>query len=415
MITVNPYLPAMPNSYLFAEVAKRREYSAAAHKERRIISLGIGDVSKPLPPAVVGALHAASEEMGGQASLKGYGPAEGYAFLREAVCANDYAPRGIALSPEEIFITTGAKETVAQFQWLFDKDCVAAVSDPVYPVYAETNAMAGRAGHWNGRAWERLVYLPCLPENDFMPRPPDKRADIIYLCSPNNPTGTVMTRSVLEDWVRYAREHHSLILFDAAYEAFITDEAIPHSIFEIDGARGVAVEFRSFSKTAGFTGLRCGYVAIPRELSVPTPDGNRVNLNALWKRHQDTCFNGCSYPVQRAAEAVYSPEGRRQAKAVVAGYLANAAVIRKGARAAGLSAYGGINAPYVWIETPGGMPSWDFFDLLLEQGGLVCTPGAGFGPHGEGFVRMTAFASAKDTAESMERLLAVTAAFPAAD
>lgn len=407
MIAVNPYLPSMPNSYLFAEVARRRELFAAAHRERRLISLGIGDVSKPLPPAVVSALHAASEEMGCQASLRGYGPAEGYAFLRGAVCAHDYAPRGVTVSPEEIFITTGAKETVAQFQWLFAPSCVVAVSDPVYPVYAETNAMAGRAGRWNGQQWERMVYLPCLPENDFMPLPPDAQADIICLCSPNNPTGTVLTRKALEAWVRYARERHSLIFFDAAYEAFITGDAIPHSIFEIEGAREVAVEFRSFSKTAGFTGLRCGYLVVPKELRAQTPDGSELSLNALWKRHQDTCFNGCSYPVQRAAEAVYSPEGQKQCKAVIAGYLANSARIREGAEAAGLRAYGGVHAPYVWVETPNHMPSWDFFDLLLEQAALVCTPGAGFGPHGEGFVRMTAFATAEDTDEAMERLTGV--------
>ena len=413
MITVNPCLPSMPNSYLFAEVARRRKNAEAMHRERRLISLGIGDVSKPLPQAAVRALHAASDEMGAEATLKGYGPAEGYAFLRSAVCAHDYATRGVTIYPEEVFITTGAKETVAQFQWLFDRSCIAAVSDPVYPVYAETNAMAGRAGQWNGQEWERLVYLPCLPENDFMPMPPDQQADIICLCSPNNPTGTVMTRSALEAWVRYARERHALIFFDAAYEAFITDEAIPHSIFEIEGAREVAVEFRSFSKTAGFTGLRCGYLVVPQEVSVPTPDGSPVNLNALWKRHQDTCFNGCSYPVQRAAEATYSLEGQKQCRIVIESYLANAAAIRKGAGAAGLRAYGGINAPYVWVETPGRMPSWDFFDLLLTKGGLVCTPGAGFGPHGEGYVRMTAFATAEDTAEAMDRLLALSGSFPA--
>jgi len=404
MVRANDSLLGLPGGYLFAEVARRVRRYTSSHAARKVISLGIGDVTHPLVPAVVAAMHKAAEDMSRADTFHGYGPAGGYAFLREAICSHDYAARGMDIAPDEIFVSAGAKEDVSQFQSLFDRNCTVAVADPVYPVYVEANAMAGRAGLWNGSQWDRIVYLPCTAANGFMPEPPSVHVDLIYLCCPNNPTGTAMSRDALKEWVDYAHRTGAIILYDSAYEAFISDPAIPHSIFEIDGAREVAAEFRSFSKTAGFTGVRCAYTVVPRELSVTDENGNPFPLNQLWKRHQDACFNGCSYPAQRAAEAAYSASGSLQLRGVINGYLANAAMILDAFRSMGYTAVGGVNAPYVWVETPNKMPSWDFFDLMLDKTGVVCTPGAGFGLCGEGFIRLTAFGTHDETKEALARL-----------
>ena len=404
MLKVNPHYEKLPGSYLFAEIARRVKEYGQEHPDAQLIRLGIGDVTRPLAPAVVEAMEKAAREMGRAETFRGYGPDYGYDFLIQAILDNDY--HGLGIQADEVFVSDGAKCDVSNVQELFSDDAVVAVTDPVYPVYVDSNAMAGRAGRWTGERWSDLIYLPCTEANGFVPDFPDAVPDIIYLCYPNNPTGTVLHRDALAAWVDYARRHGALIIYDAAYEAFIkdTDSEVPHSIFEIPGAEEVAVECRSFSKTAGFTGLRCAFTTIPDAVTIPGPDGSRVRLQDMWKRRQSTKYNGCPYIVQRAAEAVYSPEGQEQVRATIAAYMANAARIRSGIEGMGLSCYGGIHAPYIWVKTPDGMGSWEFFDLLLSRTSLVCTPGAGFGPSGEGYVRFTAFGSEEDTTEALERL-----------
>ena len=411
MAYANPYFSRLPGSYLFAEISRRVKKHQAAHPECSIISLGIGDVTQPLAPSVIEAMHKAVDEMAAAETFRGYGPEPGYDFLREAIARHDFAARNIDISPDEIFISDGSKSDTGLFQALFADDAVIALAEPAYPVYADTNAMCGRAGFWDGHRWSNLVTMPCTRESGFLPDLPARRPDVIYLCCPNNPTGTVMNRETLRRWVDYARQVEAVILFDAAYEAFITDPEVPHSIFEIEGARDVAVEFRSFSKTAGFTGLRCAYTVIPQGLTIRSRDAQcaeePANLHAMWLRHQCTRFNGCPYIVQRAAEAIYTPEGQQQTRAILDVYKSNAASIRSRLSTLGFEVYGGVNAPYIWVGTPNNMPSWEFFNALLQKANVVCTPGSGFGPSGEGYVRMTAFGTPEKTAEALERIAAI--------
>ncbi|WP_297262002.1 LL-diaminopimelate aminotransferase [uncultured Desulfovibrio sp.] len=407
MLRINPNFCRLESQYLFADIARKVAAFREAHPERRVISLGIGDVSRPLMPSVITALHKAVDEMGTAAGFHGYGPEQGYAFLREAIVAQDYAARGVSLQADEVFISDGAKCDLGNFQELFAQDCTVAVMDPVYPVYVDSNVMAGRAGELTDRGWNSLVYLPCTRENDFVPDFPAIRPDIIYLCYPNNPTGTVLRRDALAAWVEYARREGCLILYDSAYEAFIREEDVPHSIYEIDGAQEVAVEFRSYSKTAGFTGLRCAYTVVPHAVRISDGKGGKVSLNAFWNRRQCTKYNGCPYIVQRAAEAVHSEQGRRESREIIDAYLANGARIADALRRMGLDVYGGKNAPYLWVRVPGDMTSWGFFDHLLHKAALVCTPGVGFGLSGEGYARLTAFGSPDDTTEAIERLQAL--------
>ena len=401
MVKINENYGKLPGSYLFSEVARRISAYTAAHPEAKIIKLSIGDVTCPLVPAVTEAMHKAVDEMGTYEGFHGYGPEQGYPFLREAIAQFDYKARGVDIKPEEIFVSDGAKSDCGNIGDIFGVDNKVAVCDPVYPVYVDTNAMAGRAGDYveaQGR-WSNLIYMPCLEENGFMPQIPKERADLIYLCFPNNPTGSMATREQLKQWVDYANENGSVILYDSAYEAFITDPDIPHTIFEIEGARTCAIEFRSFSKTAGFTGNRCAYTVVPMELE---RDG--AKLNTMWNRRQTTKFNGVPYVVQRGAAAIYTPEGHAQVMESIAYYQKNAQVIREGLTAAGLECFGGVNAPYIWLKTPGGMGSWDFFDLVLDKANVAITPGAGFGPSGEGYVRLTAFGDAEATRQAVERV-----------
>ncbi|MBR4098695.1 MAG: LL-diaminopimelate aminotransferase, partial [Clostridium sp.] len=380
MAKINQNYLKLPGSYLFSEVARRIAARSAKDPDAKIIKLSIGDVTRPLAPAVIEAMHKAVDEMGTFEGFRGYGPEQGYDFLRQVIADNDYKARGVDIKPEEIFVSDGAKSDCGNIGDIFGVDNVVAVCDPVYPVYVDTNAMAGRAGDYQeelGR-WNKLVYMPCLEENGFAPELPQEKADIIYLCFPNNPTGTVATREQLKAWVDYANANDSVILFDSAYEAFIVGDDIPHSIFEIEGARTCAIEFRSFSKTAGFTGTRCGYTVVPMELE---RDG--AKLNSLWNRRQTTKFNGVPYVIQRAAAAVYSEEGQRQTREAIAYYQNNAKVIREVLTEAGLECFGGEHAPYIWLKTPNGYGSWEFFDLLLNEACVATTPGAGFGPSGE--------------------------------
>ena len=399
MFTINENFVKLPGSYLFSDIAKRVAAYTAAHPDQSIIRLGIGDVTRPLAPAVVEAMKQACDEMGEAATFRGYGPEQGYDFLREAIAENDYRARGIAISPDEVFVSDGAKSDTGNIGDIFGKDNIVAVCDPVYPVYVDTNAMAGRAGEPqpDGK-WSNLVYMPCTEENGFAPALPDKKADMIYLCFPNNPTGASITYEGLQKWVDYALSSGSVILYDSAYEAFITED-IPHSIFEIEGAKKCAIEFRSFSKTAGFTGTRCGYTVVPKELTC-----GGVSLGALWNRRQTTKFNGVPYIVQRGAEAVYSPEGQKQIRETIAYYLHNAKVIREGLAQAGFTVYGGVNAPYIWLKTPDGLTSWEFFDELINRAGVVGTPGSGFGPSGEGYFRLTSFGSLENSVAAIERI-----------
>lgn len=399
MFRINENFVRLPQSYLFSDIARRVAAFTEANPDKPVIRLGIGDVTRPLAPAVVTAMQKACAEMGEEATFRGYGPEQGYAFLREAIVAHDYRARGIDIQPDEVFVSDGAKSDTGNIGDIFGSDNVVAVCDPVYPVYVDTNAMAGRAGCLgaDGR-WDNLVYMPCTEENGFSPALPEKRADMIYLCFPNNPTGASITYDGLQKWVDYALENGSVILYDSAYEAFITEE-LPHSIFEIPGAEKCAIEFRSFSKTAGFTGTRCGYTVVPKALRC-----GGVSLNALWNRRQTTKFNGVPYIVQRGAEAVYSEEGQKQIRETIAYYLHNAAVIREGLAEAGFTAYGGVNAPYIWLKTPGGMTSWEFFDELINRAGVVGTPGSGFGPSGEGYFRLTSFGSLENSVAAIERI-----------
>ena len=405
MALVNEHFLKLPNNYLFADIAKKVNAFKAVHPKADVISLGIGDVTQPLCPAVVEAMHKATDEMANQQSFRGYGPEQGYDFLRDAILKNDFLARGIRLDRDEIFISDGAKTDTGNFQELLRWDNSIAVTDPIYPVYIDSNVMIGRAGVKgpDGR-WSNVIYLPCTAENGFTPALPRQRVDVVYLCYPNNPTGTALTRSELRRWVRYALENDALILFDAAYEAFIQHDDVPHSIYEIKGARRVAIEFHSYSKSAGFTGLRCGYTVVPKEVSVSTLTGERLPLNPLWNRRQCTKFNGASYVSQRAAEATYSPEGRQQTRQTIDYYMQNAALIRQALTAIGLSVVGGIDAPYLWVQTPRGTTSWRFFEQLLYRAHVVSTPGVGFGPSGEGYVRLTAFNSRERTEEALERI-----------
>lgn len=405
MVHINNDFTKLPASYLFSEIARKVEAFASSHSGDRIIRMGIGDVTRPVCAAAVEAMRSAVDDEGSENTFHGYGPEQGYAFLRERIAENDYAARGIDVAADEIFISDGAKSDTGNIGDILARSCRVAVTDPVYPVYVDTNVMAGRAGvlQSNGK-WSRIIYLPATAENGFIPSLPAERPDIIYLCYPNNPTGTTLTRRQLAVWVEYARREGALILFDSAYEAYISDPDVPHSIYEIPGAREVAVEFRSFSKTAGFTGVRCGYTVIPRELYGTDDAGGRVSLHSLWNRRQCTKFNGASYISQRAAEAVYTPSGREQIAETIGFYMKNAAIMLRGLHEAGLQAWGGVNAPYIWLKTPDGMSSWKFFDVLLERCRVVGTPGSGFGPSGEGYFRLTAFGRRDDTEEAVERI-----------
>ncbi|HMM51085.1 MAG TPA: LL-diaminopimelate aminotransferase [Burkholderiaceae bacterium] len=401
---LNPHLAAMPGDYLFAEVARRvRAYEPVA--PRPLIRLGIGDVTQPLAPAIVGAMVRATQEMGSPGGFHGYPPEQGHAFLRHAIVEAEYAPLGVQLELDEVFVSDGAKTDTSALPELLAADARVGVTDPVYPAYVDANAMAGRLGRYRRGAWSELVTLPCRAENGFVPELPTRPLDLLYLCYPNNPTGTVLTREQLARFVGYALETETLIVFDAAYKAYVTDPAIPRSIYEIPGADRVAIECCSFSKSAGFTGTRCAYTIVPKAL-VGRVDGKKVDLNTLWRRRAACRHNGVSYPVQRAAEAALSPEGRAQVAAQVRTYTDNAHRIVAALRGAGLEVFGGLHAPYVWLRTPGGQGSWEFFDRLLHQAQVVGTPGSGFGPAGEGYLRLTAFNTAERTHEALERVLA---------
>ena len=405
MALVNEHFLKLPDNYLFADIAKRVNAFKATHKTNDVISLGIGDVTQPLCPAVIEALHKAVDEMSTAEGFHGYGPEQGYAFLRETILKNDFLPRGIHLDIDEIFINDGAKSDTGNIQELIRWDNSIAVTDPIYPVYIDSNAMIGRAGikDENGH-WSNVTYLPCTAENKFIPSLPDHRVDVIYLCYPNNPTGTVLSKAELRKWVNYALKNDTLIFYDAAYQAYIQDDSIPHSIYEIRGARKCAIEFRSFSKTAGFTGVRCGYTIVPKDLTAATLQGERIPLNPLWNRRQSTKFNGTSYISQRAAAAVYTPEGRQQVRETIGYYMQNAALLRETFLRLGFEVYGGEHAPYLWMRTPETTSSWKFFDEMLYGAHVVCTPGVGFGPSGEGYVRFTAFGSHEQTAEALQRI-----------
>ena len=406
MAKVNEQFLKLPGNYLFAEVAKQVAAFKAAHPQQRVMSLGIGDVTRPLCPAVIDALHRATDEMGQHEKFRGYGPERGYGFLREAIIANDYVPRGIALEADEVFVNDGAKSDTGNFQELFARENSVAVTDPVYPVYIDSNAMSGRTGVFADGKWTEVTYLPCTMENDFVPQLPTKKVDLIYLCYPNNPTGTVLSKRELQRWVEYAQQHDAIILYDAAYQAYIRNAEIPRSIYEIPGAKNVAVEFRSYSKTAGFTGVRCGYTIVPKEVSVVDRDGKRVSLNALWDRRQCTKFNGTSYISQCAAAAIYTEAGKKQVQETIDYYMENATRMRQTLQTLGYTVFGGEHAPYLWVKTPDGIDSWTFFHRLLEGAALVCTPGVGFGPSGEGYIRFTAFGDREDCIEAMERMTA---------
>lgn len=400
MALVNEHYLKLPGSYLFSDIAKKVNAFKVTHPGKQLIRLGIGDVTRPLPQACIEAMHRAVDEMASEKTFHGYGPEQGYDFLIEAILKNDFAPRGISLSPSEIFINDGAKSDTGNIGELLRWDNSMAVTDPIYPVYIDSNVMCGRAGDLkpDGR-WSNVTYLPCTAENHFVPPLPDQRVDIIYLCYPNNPTGTTLTKAELKKWVDYALANDTLIFFDAAYEAYIREPDVPHSIYEIRGAKRCAIEFRSFSKTAGFTGVRCGYTVVPKEL---VRDGQ--SLNAMWNRRQCTKFNGASYIIQRGAAAIYTEEGERQIEETLAYYRNNARVIKEGLEAAGFTVYGAVNSPYIWCKTPEGVGSWEFFDKLLTEANIITTPGAGFGPSGEGYVRLTAFGDADATVEAMERI-----------
>lgn len=405
MISINNNFCTLPETYLFSKIAKKIEEYKEQHPQSDIIKMGIGDVTKPICKASIDAMHKAVDEMGSSETFRGYGPEQGYDFLRNKISTFDYKNRNIEISPNEIFISDGAKSDTGNIGDIFSKDNKIAVTDPVYPVYVDTNVMAGRAGNFTEDGmWDNIEYLPCTEENDFIPKLPTLKPSIIYLCYPNNPTGTTLTRTELKKWVAYALENKAIILFDSAYEAFIKDKDVPHSIYEIEGAKKCALEFRSFSKTAGFTGLRCGYTVIPKELVGYDKDGNGVSLNKLWNRRQTTKFNGASYITQRAAEAIYSEDGQKQIQESIDFYLDNASILRKGLSEAGLKVFGGVNAPYVWVKTPGKLSSWEFFDELLDKCNIVGTPGVGFGKAGEGYFRFTAFSNRENTIEAVKRI-----------
>lgn len=405
MALVNDNYLKLKAGYLFPEIGRRVSKFAAENPNAKIIRMGIGDVTEPLPTACIDAMHKAVDEMGHRESFRGYGPEQGFDFLRNAIAINDFQSRGANVAADEVFVSDGSKCDTGNILDIFGADNVIAVTDPVYPVYVDTNVMAGRTGAADdsGR-YAGLVYLPVTAANNFTPDLPSKKVDLLYLCYPNNPTGTVATRETLKKFVDYARANDTIIFFDAAYEAYITDPAIPHSIYEIEGARDVAIEFRSFSKTAGFTGTRCAYTVVPKRLMAKSATGEAVELHSLWNRRHTTKFNGVSYIVQRGAEAVYSPAGRQQVKTLIDFYLQNAAILCQGLRDAGQTVYGGTNAPYVWLKTPGDMTSWQFFDHLLSKANVVGTPGSGFGASGEGYFRLSAFNSRANVEEAVARI-----------
>ena len=404
MALVNDHFLKLSNNYLFADIAKKVNAFKVMHPKADVISLGIGDVTQPLCTAVTEAMHRAVDELGTAEGFRGYGPEQGYDFLREAILKNDFLPRGIHLDIDEIFINDGAKSDTGNIQELIRWDNSIGVTDPIYPVYIDSNVMIGRAGIEEGGRWSNVIYMPCTAENGFVPALPDRRVDVIYLCYPNNPTGTVITKQELRKWVNYALKNDTLIFYDAAYQAYIQDPDIPRSIYEIRGARKCAIEFHSYSKTAGFTGVRCGYTIVPKDLTVATLTGERISLNPLWLRRQSTKFNGTSYVSQRAAEAIYTEEGKQQIRQTIGYYMQNAARMLSVLRGTGFECYGGENAPYIWMRTPDGMGSWQFFEALLYGANVVCTPGVGFGPSGEGYVRFTAFGSHEQTEEALQRI-----------
>ncbi len=406
MIRINENFLKLRAGYLFPEIGRRVRTFKQEHPQAKVISMGIGDVTQPLAPAVIEAMHKAVDEMGRRETFRGYEDSGiGYEFLRKAIVENDFARRGVSIDLDEVFISDGAKSDTGNMQEIFGVNNMVAVADPVYPVYVDTNVMAGRTGPAGDEGqYAGIVYMPATAENGFVPAPPQQPVDMVYLCFPNNPTGSVATKAELAKWVEYARKNKSVILFDAAYEAYISDSSLPHSIYEIEGAKEVAIEFRSCSKTAGFTGVRCAYSVVPKQLKAYTKDGKAVDVNPIWKRRHCTKFNGVSYITQVGAAAIYSPEGKKQVQQTIDGYMANAATIRKGLGKLGYTVYGGVNAPYIWVRMPQGVGSWQFFDRLLNEANVVCTPGAGFGPAGEGYVRLTAFGQPENVKEALDRL-----------
>lgn len=404
MALVNENYLKLPGNYLFAEIGRRVSQFKNNNPDADIIRLGIGDVTRPLPAAVIEAMQKGVLEMSREETFRGYGPEQGYSFLIEKIIENDFRPRGVDLAGDEVFVSDGAKSDTANFQEILGTGNVVAVTDPVYPVYVDSNVMAGRTGSIEGGRFEGIVYLPCTEENGMKPSLPDRRVDMLYLCFPNNPTGMTLSKEELKKWVDYARENKTIILFDAAYEAYIREDGVPHSIYEVEGAREVAVEFRSFSKTAGFTGTRCAYTVVPKDVKVYDSSGKAHSLNPLWLRRQTTKFNGVSYPVQAAAAGIFTEEGKRQVRELVDYYMENARIIREGLTAAGYRVYGGVNAPYIWMKTPGSMGSWEFFDKLMKEVHVIGTPGAGFGASGEGYFRLTAFGSRENTLRAVERI-----------
>ncbi len=406
MVKINENFLKMEDSYLFSTVANKVAKYQQDNPDKNIIKLGIGDVTKPIANKIIEQMKKAVDELGKSNTFRGYGPEQGYEFLRKAIVKYDYEKRGVQILPDEVFISDGSKCDCGNIVDLFDINNKIAITDPVYPVYLDTNIISGRTGKYNtetGR-YDGVIYIPCTYENDFIPELPQEIPDIIYLCFPNNPTGTVISKEELARWVKYAKENNSIILYDAAYEAFITEENIPHTIYEIEGAKEVAIEFKSFSKTAGFTGIRCAYTIVPKELKIKLNNGKEVSLNKLWNRRQCTKFNGVSYITQRAAEAIYTEEGQKEIKENIKYYLENAKIIREGLDEVGIQHCGGINSPYIWIKVPNNMKSWKFFDMLLEKANIVGTPGVGFGPSGEGYFRLTAFGERKNTEEAMKRI-----------
>ncbi|MBR3173530.1 MAG: LL-diaminopimelate aminotransferase [Eubacterium sp.] len=402
MFKVNDNYLKLPGSYLFSNIAKKVAAFKEANPDKDVISLGIGDVTQALAPAVIDAMHKAVDEMADPATFKGYAPDLGYAFLREAIVENDFKARGVDIAPDEVFVSDGAKSDSGNIGDIFSVDNKIAVCDPVYPVYVDANVMDGRTGTYDAdtEMWSDVIYMPCTKDNNFCPDLPEETPDIIYLCSPNNPTGAAFKKADLQKWVDYANEKNAVIIFDAAYEAYITEDDVPHSIYECDGAKTCAIEIRSFSKNAGFTGTRLGFTVVPKELK----DSDGTSLNALWARRHGTKFNGAPYIIQRAGEAVYSEEGKQQTKEMVARYMENAKIIVEGLKEAGYKVSGGVNSPYAWLEVPEGMTSWEFFDFLLEKANIVGTPGSGFGPSGEGYFRLTAFGSRENTIEAIRRI-----------
>lgn len=404
MAKINENYLKLQAGYLFPEIGRRVSEFIVANPDKKVIKMGIGDVTQPLVPSVVKAFHEGVDEMAKAETFKGYGPEQGYAFLREAVAKNAYQDNGIDISADDIFISDGSKCDTGNIQEIFGNDNKIAICDPVYPVYADTTVMSGKTGGYDSGHYKGIIYMACTKENGFIPDLPSETPDLIFLCYPNNPTGTVASKKELKKWVNYARENKSIILYDAAYEAFITEEGIPHSIYEIEGAKEVAIEFRSFSKTAGFTGTRCAFTVVPSELKGFDSAGKAYPVKQLWNRRQSTKFNGVSYPVQKAAAAIYTEEGKKEVAEVIAYYLENARIMKESLTEAGYEVFGGVNAPYIWVKTKNGMSSWDFFDKVLNEANVVGTPGSGFGPAGEGYFRFSAFADRENTIEAMERI-----------